>query len=121
MALHERLNRLAGDHAPGWVPAVDLCETADQYVIAVELPGLTRDDFQISIQDGKLVLRGQRQPRQIAGDQFHRVERGHGQFARSFALPHPIDEKGITADLCAGILTITIPKAVARPRTIEVR
>jgi HSP20 family protein len=120
MALHERLNRLAGDHAPGWVPAVDLYETADHYTIAVELPGLNHDDFRIAVQDGKLVLRGQRRPRQAAGEQFHRVERGHGPFARSFALPHPVDEKGITADLRAGILTITVPKAAARSRKIEV-
>lgn len=120
LALHERLNRLAGDHAPGWVPAVDLYETADHYVISVELPGLSRDDFQIAVQDGKVVLRGQRPPRQTANEQFHRVERGHGQFSRSFALPQPIDEKNIVADLRDGILSVTVPKVAARPRRIEV-
>jgi HSP20 family protein len=120
LALHERLNRLAGDHTPGWVPAVDLYETADDYVISVELPGLSRDDFQIAVQDGKVVFRGQRPPRSAANDQFHRVERGHGQFSRSFALPQAIDEKNIAADLCDGILSVTIPKAAARPRRIEV-
>ena len=121
LALHERLNHLAGEHAPGWAPAVDLYETAEQYRIAVELPGLTRDDFQIQVQDGKLLLRGQRKARQAEGEQFHRVERGHGQFARTFTLPHPIDEKDITADLRAGVLTITIPKAAPQAHKIDVR
>jgi HSP20 family protein len=121
LALHERLNRLAGDHAPGWVPAVDLYETADQYVVSVELPGLTRDDFQIAVQDGKVILKGQRPPRQAASEEFHRVERGHGHFSRTLSLPQAIDESGISADLRNGILTVTLPKLVAPSRRIEVR
>jgi HSP20 family protein len=121
LALHERLNRLAGDNAPGWVPPVDLYETADHYVISVELPGLSREDFQIGVQDGKVVLKGQRPPRHAENEQFHRVERGHGQFSRSFALPQPIDETSIAADLRDGVLTVTIPKLAQRPRRIEVR
>ena len=120
LALHERLNRLAGDQSPGWVPPVDLYETADHYVISVELPGLARDDFEIGVQDGKVILKGQRPPRQATAEQFHRVERGHGQFLRSFALPQPIDDKQISADLREGVLSVTIPKATARPRRIEV-
>lgn len=121
LALHERLNRLAGDHAPGWVPAVDLYETADQYVVSVELPGLSRDDFQIAVQDGKVILRGQRPARPATSEQFHRVERGHGHFSRTFTLPQPIDDTGIVADLRNGILTVTLPKLAARSRRIEVR
>jgi HSP20 family protein len=121
LALHERLNRLAGDSAPGWVPAVDLYESADHYVISVELPGLSRDDFQIAVQEGKVILRGQRPPHHAPNEQFHRVERGHGQFSRSFTLPQPIDEKNIAADLRDGVLSVTIPKVLQRPRRIEVR
>ncbi len=120
LALHERLNRIAGDHAPGWVPAVDVYETADRYVISAELPGLSRQDFNVAVQDGKVVLKGQRPPRPAANEQFHRVERGHGQFSRTFALPQPIDEKNIEADLRDGVLSVTVPKAAARPRRIEV-
>jgi len=120
LALHERLNRLAGDHGPGWVPPVDLYETADHYVISVELPGLARNDFEISVQDGKLILRGQRPVHTTATEQFHRVERGRGQFQRSFALPQPIDDTRIAADLRDGVLSVTIPKITARPRRVEV-
>lgn len=120
LALHERLNRLSGDHMPGWVPAVDIYETPDRYVISAELPGLSREDFHVAVQDGKVVLTGQRPPRPATAEQFHRVERGHGQFSRTFALPQPIDEKHIEADLRDGILSVTIPKVAARPRRIEV-
>ncbi len=120
LALHERLNRLAGDRAPGWAPAVDLYETADHYLISVELPGLTKSDFEISVQDGKVTIKGVR-PQQAAGhEQFHRVERGRGPFLRSFALPQPIDNTGISADLRDGVLAVVIPKITARPRRVEV-
>ncbi|MGE5361932.1 MAG: Hsp20/alpha crystallin family protein [Bacteroidales bacterium] len=121
LALHERLNRLAGEHAPGWVPPVDLYETPEHYVLSVELPGLSRDDFQIAVQDGKVIVKGQRPTQQSANEQFHRVERGHGHFSRTFELPQPIDDSAIAADLRDGILTVTIPKLAVRPRRIEVR
>ncbi len=103
------------------MPPVDLYETPEHYVLSVELPGLARDDFQIAVQDGKVILKGQRPTRPGASEQYHRVERGHGQFSRTFALPQPIDDSGILADLRDGILTVTIPKVAARPRRIEVR
>ncbi len=121
LALNERLNRLAGEHSPGWVPPIDLYETPDHYVISVELPGLGRDDFEIGVQDGKVIVKGQRPQQPATTGQFHRVERGHGQFLRTFALPQAIDEKRITADLRDGVLSVTIPKATVHPRRIEVR
>ncbi len=120
LTLHERLTRLAGDHSHGWVPPSDLYETDDHYVISVELPGLTRDDFDLAVRDGKVVLKGQRPQQQTAAEQFHRVERGRGQFMRTFAVTQPIDETRISADLHDGVLSIVIPKVTARPRRIEV-
>ncbi len=120
LALHERLNRMAGERAPGWAPAADVYETADHYLLSVELPGLSRDDFQISVQEGKVVIKGVRPQQARADDQFHRVERGRGPFLRSFALPQPIDETRISADLRNGVLSISIPKLAARPRRVDV-
>ncbi|MBP1635241.1 MAG: heat shock protein Hsp20 [Acidobacteria bacterium] len=110
LALHERMNRLARADEPGWMPPVDLYETADRYVITAEVSGLSREDIDIQVREGKLVLRGERPPRS-SGERFERVERGHGRFARAFVLPKAVEVEGITADLRDGVLTIEVPKA----------
>jgi len=117
LALHEHLGRLVGADAPGWTPPVDLYETAADYVLAAELPGLTREQIEIHAEDSRIVIRGARTSvpgRDIPCEQFHRVERGHGHFSRAFALPEPIDVDAISADLKDGILTITMPKSAGR-------
>ena len=119
LALHERINRLAGADEAGWMPPVDLYEAPDRYVVTAEVSGLSRDDIQIQIQDGKLTLKGERPPRDAQSIRFERVERGHGRFARSFVLPHEVDAAGVTADLQNGVLTISVPKVFDR-RRIEV-
>ena len=86
IALHERLNRLGSADAPGWSPAVDVYETADRFVVSAELPGLSRDDISIDVQQNTLTLRGVRPHSERPDARFHRVERGHGAFARAFAL-----------------------------------
>ena len=114
LALHEQLGHLVGADAPGWTPPVDLYETSREFVLTAELPGLTRDQIEIHAEDGRITIRGARSAgpeREIPCEQYHRVERGHGQFSRTFALPEPIDVDAITADLKDGILTVTIPKA----------
>ncbi|HSK10144.1 MAG TPA: Hsp20/alpha crystallin family protein [Vicinamibacterales bacterium] len=111
LALHERMNRLARADEPGWMPPVDLYETADRYVITAEVSGLSREDIDIQVRDGKLLLRGERPPREPGGERFERVERGHGKFARAFVLPQAVDVTAITADLSDGVLTIEVPKA----------
>lgn len=117
LALHEHLGQLVGADAPGWTPPVDLYETATGYVLSAELPGLTRDQIDIHAENSRIVIRGARgaaPERDIPCEQYHRVERGHGQFSRAFSLPEPIDVEGITADLKDGVLTITMPKAAGR-------
>lgn len=118
LALHERMNRLARADEPGWMPPVDLYETADKYVITAEVSGLAREDVDIQIRDGKLLLRGERRPRGT-GERFEQVERGQGRFARAFVLPQAVDVEAITADLRDGVLTIEVPKADT-PRRIDV-
>ena len=124
IALHEQIGQLVGSDAPGWTPAVDLYETAGEYVLTAELPGLAREQIDIHAEEGRIVIRGARGAdpgRDIPCEQFHRVERGHGRFSRAFALPEIIDVDGISADLKDGILTIVIPKAHDRvTRRIDV-
>jgi HSP20 family protein len=104
------LNRLATGPS-GWTPPVDVLETDDHLVVMVELPGLTQDDVQLQHHEGRLTISGVRRERESQCEQFHRIERGHGSFSRTFQLPQPIDAERITADLRDGVLTITCPKA----------
>ena len=113
LALHEQLGHLVGSDAPGWTPPVDLFETADEYVLTAELPGLARDQIDIHAEERRIVIRGARSAdpgRDIPCEQYHRVERGHGYFSRAFTLPEAIDVDAITAELRDGILTVTLPK-----------
>jgi HSP20 family protein len=121
----ERLERLT-DHRPdSWTPPIDVYETDDRYVIAAEVPGLSREHVDLALEDSRLTIRGQRIDRSAAaGDivRFHQIERGHGSFARSFEFGSKIDIESVSADLANGVLTITLPKASRSPaRKIEVR
>jgi len=121
LSLHERLNRVGTDDAPGWTPAVDLYETHDRFVVSVELPGMSRDDVRIDVHQDTLIIRGER-PCQTPGDaRFLRVERGHGAFARSFALPQPVRVDDISAEFHNGVLTVLVPKMTPQARRIPVR
>jgi HSP20 family protein len=120
LALHERMNRLGPDDPPGWTPAVDLYETADRFVLSIELPGLTRDQIKIELQQEVLTVRGERAVQHEEGAQFHRVERGHGPFARSFSLPNPADADRVQAEFRDGVLTVVIPKLAPPLRRITV-
>src|SRR5713226_7539607 len=110
LTLHDQIGRLVGTDAPGWTPPVDLYETTNEFVLTAELPGLTRDQIEIEAEEARILIRGSRAETtghaQAPCEQYHRVERGHGRFARSFQLPEPIDVDSITADLKDGILTI---------------
>lgn len=120
LAIQQRLDRSAPGPA-GWKPPVDLHETPDAYVLTAELPGLSREDLQIHFHDGRLTLSGVRRAHASACEQFHRVERGHGSFTRTFQLPVPIDSDAIRADLRQGLLTVTCPKSAdASTRRIHI-
>lgn len=121
LALQERIDRLAEAGDTGWTPPVDFYETADRYVLTAELPGLSRTDIDIRFHEGFLLVQGRRPSPHVPCEQYHRVERGHGSFARRFALPAAVDVERISADLKDGVLTISIPKgANAVPRRIDV-
>jgi HSP20 family protein len=110
LAIQQRLDRYAPGPA-GWTPPVDLLETADDFVITAELAGMRREDLDISIEEDRVTLSGTRRERSVACEQYHRVERGHGSFKRTFQFATPIDASRATADLRDGILTVTCPKS----------
>lgn len=120
VAIEHQMERFSSADVQGWAPAVDLAETAEAYVIKAELPGLTRDRLRIHIHDGRLTLQGRREAR-VACEHYHQVERGHGEFSRTFALPASADTDSVVADLADGVLTVTVRKAGAgRPRRVVV-
>lgn len=119
LALQEQIGQLVGADAPGWTPPVDLYETATDYVLTAEVPGLSREAVEIHAEENRISIRGERGG-QAACEQYHRVERGHGRFSRAFSLPDPIDVDAIAAELKDGVLTVTMPKAHGRARRITV-
>ena len=122
LALHEQFGQLVGTDAPGWTPPVDLYETAGAFILAAELPGLSREAIEIHAEESRIVVRGERGSAHVSCEQYHRVERGHGRFSRAFVLPEPIDVESVTADFKDGVLTVTIPKANGRGvRRVDVR
>ncbi len=110
LTMQERLENLFGEATPGWIPAADLYETAHQFVLTVELPGLERSDVNIAYAAGMLTVAGQR-PSPGACQRYQQFERAQGAFSRRFRFAAPIEPDRICADLADGVLTVTIPKA----------
>jgi HSP20 family protein len=120
LAIQQRLDRFAPG-PNGWKPAVDILETSDQYIVSAEVPGMSREDLDIRVHDGRLTISGVRRERTPQCEQYHRVERGHGSFNRTFQLPVPVDGERVTADLRDGVLTVICPKtADGAARRIQV-
>ena len=120
LTMQERLESLFGSAQPGWVPAADLSELPDRYILSVELPGLERDEVKLDYRDGSLILRGQRPGQRCCPERYQQLERGQGQFFRSFRFAQRVAADNITADLVDGVLTIIIPKAVADASRLEI-
>lgn len=120
-AWQERLERLHQNEAASWTPPIDIFETADRYVITAEVPGVTREQITVAMEGGRLTLSGSR-PVPAAGGarHFHQVERGHGQFSRTFEFADVVSVDEIAADLRDGVLTITLPKTAPPVRRIDV-
>jgi HSP20 family protein len=108
-----------------WVPAIDLVEKKDAYVVRAELPGVDRENIDISLEKNVLTISGQKNALIEAGSEELRVfaaERVSGTFSRSLRMPDYIDGEKIGAEYKDGVLTVTIPKAeIAQPRKIEVK
>jgi len=105
-----------------WAPSVDIFEEKDRLILEAELPGLNRDDFEISVENNVLTLRGERKfEKKTEGDNYHRVERSYGSFTRSFTLPQTVTAEGATADFENGVLRVGLPKREeTKARKIEI-
>jgi HSP20 family protein len=112
-----------GPFTQGWTPAVDIRETDDGFELTAELPGLGKEDIEVSVDNGVLTLRGERTlDESTSKDSFRRVERAYGSFERSFSLPTGIDAGKVEARFDHGLLTLNVPKAeTAKARTIKVK
>jgi len=94
-----------------WTPAVDIYETENkEVVLKAELPGLQRDDIDVTVEGATLTIRGQRRREETIAEQaYRRVERHYGSFARSFTLPSGVDAGAVRADYRDGVLTVRLP------------
>jgi HSP20 family protein len=105
----------------GWTPALDLYQTNDNVVAVVEIPGMKKEEIDISLHDGMLTIAGERTGSTGEGENAERTERFSGKFRRSISLPTRVDAGKVTATYKDGILTVTLPKAEeAKPKKVEV-
>lgn len=131
-SLQDEMNRLFSASFPrvsnqeemstGWSPSVDIYEGENQIVLEAELPGMKREDFELSIENNIVTLKGERRfEKKDEGDNYHRVERAYGTFTRSFNLPRTVSTEEIKAEFKNGVLTVTVPKKEeAKARRIEI-
>ena len=131
-AMQDRMNRLFGnvylrDEDTGvrgsWAPAVDIFETENHdLVVRAELPGISREDIEVSVENNTLILKGEKKfDAQVKEENYRRIERTYGTFHRSFTLPTTVDTSKVVADFKNGVLTVKLPfREEARPRTINV-
>jgi HSP20 family protein len=106
-----------------WSPDVDIAETKDEYFVAIEAPGMSKDDIQIALQENVLTIQGEKKQEEVKeGTNYHRTERVWGAFRRSFTLPNAVQNGKVGAVYKDGVLKITLPKAEeAKAREIPVK
>ena len=133
MNLQQRINRLFEEVFPrgeraevvqaAWAPAVDIYEEPEAILIEADLPGLNKDDVSVNLENNVLTIQGERKlEREDKRENYRRIERAYGVFARSFTLPSNVDAAKIDAEFKDGVLRIRLPKKEeAKPRQIEVK
>ena len=131
-AMQDRMARLFGDaylrdedtgFRGTWAPAVDIYETeSHDLVLKAELPGMNREDIEVSVENSTLVLKGTKKfEADVKEEQYRRIERSYGTFHRSFTLPNTVDATKVTAEFKNGVLAVKLPfREEAKPRTINV-
>lgn len=132
-SMQERMNRIWGNvydrgredvsgHG-AWLPPVDIYESTEkEIVLKAELPGLKREDIDLTVENNTLTIQGERRPDEAAEQvQFHRRERVFGACSRSFVLPNTVDAGRVKAEFRDGVLTVRLPRREeAKPRQIAV-
>ena len=123
LGLHARQQGNDRAMTTAWAPALDISERKDAYLVTVEVPGVEPEDLDITMEDGLLTIKGERQfTSESSEQQFHRVERRYGAFRRSITLPAQVQADHIEATFDNGVLQIVVPKAEeAKPKRIQVR
>jgi HSP20 family protein len=106
-----------------WLPPVDIREREDALVFSAELPGLTKEDIDITLENNVLTIAGERKfEKETKGEEFHRLERSYGHFTRSFTLPSSVRTDKVDANFDNGVLHISLPKQEnAKPKKISIR
>ena len=106
----------------GWTPAIDLVETKDNVVVRAELPGMKKEDIEVTLHEGTLNIAGERKSeKKIEEAGLYRSERFFGRFQRAITLSTPVAGDKVKADYKDGILTVTLPKTEeAKPKQIDV-
>jgi HSP20 family protein len=111
-------NGPAGGNGGGvrqWIPAMDLVETRESFILRADLPGLTEKDVTVELEDNVLSVSGERRAETTQEREgYYRIERASGRFARSLTLPDGVDATGITAHFNNGVLEVTVPKPTER-------
>jgi len=131
ISLQEQVNRLFNDaferqgeesSLTAWAPAVDIYETEHELVVKADLPDVDPKDLDIRVENNVLTIRGERKfEKKVNEENYLRVERAYGSFARSFTLANSANSDAIKADYQNGVLTLTIPKKEeAKPKQIKV-
>jgi HSP20 family protein len=105
-----------------WMPSVNIRETEQAFFVEAELPGLTKKDIDITLENNILKLSGERRfEKDTTEESYHRVERSYGTFLRTFSLPSQVNAESVKASFKDGVLTIEVPKAEeAKPRKIAI-
>jgi HSP20 family protein len=121
--LFNTLFDLSDSGAQRWVPAMDLMEAEDHFVLKADLPGLREDDVAIEIQDNTLTISGERKAEHEERQRgWYRVERSFGRFSRSLSLPEGVDADAVNAEFHDGVLEVRIPKPEERkPRRVAIK
>jgi HSP20 family protein len=111
-----------GSTSRRWIPAMDLIEAGDHYVLRADLPGLSDDDVNIQLRDNMLTISGERTAEHDENEEgYHRLERAFGSFARSLTLPDGVNPDGVQAHFDRGVLEIRIPKPEQKkPRQVQI-